>query len=208
MILYINKKIHDRCNVNKCGAYTPQKSLIKKYYKEGEKTMKKKKVLETFLLTCVFTIAITTTAFATVPLIPYASSYKWATPTDIKWYYTQQGTYDYSSSILAACNAWEYSTSKFNYSENFNYNWHVFSKNYGYTSWDGITNYITKETKINDYHYSDFAANTTELVSHELGHCNGLGDSYDDLLVLMRWQGYSGSAIPTASDLATINLLY
>ncbi len=171
--------------------------------------MKAKRKMEFILLTCVFTLSFTITTFA-YQLINNASSYKWSTPQNIKWNYYQQGTYDYSPSIVAACKAWEHETSKFAYSRTYgsDYNWYITSKNYGSTTWHGLTTYASKYTQINDYNYSQFAANTTELVAHELGHCNGLDDIYNDTTVLMRWQGYRGNAYPASDDINGINQLY
>lgn len=161
-----------------------------------------------FLLTCCFILSFASTVFA-YQLTPNASSYKWPSPTNVKWYYYQQGTYDYSPSIVAACQAWQHETSKFSYSRTYggDYNCYIISKNFGYSTWHGLAAYSSKYVQINDNNYQYFAPNTTELISHELGHCNGL-DDVSNTTVLMRWQGYKGNAYPTTDDINGINQLY
>ena len=142
-------------------------------------------------------------------LQPNAGTYLWNNPQDIKWYYLKSGTYDYISSINLACFSWEHETSKFDYSQTTggDYDCYIRSNNFGACQWHGATNYPTKNISINDYYYSVFQNNTTELISHEIGHCNGLAD-VSNIYVLMRSAGYKGDAYPESDDISGINQLY
>ena len=60
---------------------------------------------------------------------------------------------------------------------------------------------------INDYYYSNFVNNKSELVAHEIGHAFGL-DNVSNTSVLMIYSGYKGSHYPEQDDVNGINANY
>lgn len=153
----------------------------------------KKKVISLLLCVSIFTITFYTTVFAAnYKLLPFASLYKWSNPTNITWIYVQSGTRNYYSDIRYALSAWEQKTYKLDYNEGSNDSWvmRILSSNFGNTGWHAIANPVLKLVNINDYYYSSIVSKA-ELVSHEVGHCNGL-DDISVYTVLMRRSGYNG----------------
>lgn len=167
----------------------------------------KRRLVSCFLALCLFCIFSVQSIFG-YSIHPYASSYLWDDPQDIKWYYYQKGTYDYENCIYWACFSWEHETSKFDYSETTggNYDMYIWSEYIG-AGWHAYAIYNDKEIIIDDYWYPVFAANVTELISHEIGHLNGLLD-VSNLNVLMRDSGYKGNAYPETDDINGINQVY
>lgn len=129
----------------------------------------------------------------------------WSFGNSWKYYYTQQGTTNYSNNIISAISSWQTATSKLSVSKaTAPYgNVVVTSKNFGNTGWDGIT-YINLRIDLQD---SVVSSNRTELVAHEFGHGFGL-DHFSCSYELMRAFGYKGSATPYEGDIAGINALY
>jgi hypothetical protein len=136
-----------------------------------------------------------------------------ADPTDIKYAYRKDGIYDYSYNISEAKSAWNATNTPIFLSQISNIldaNLRIYSNSYGNVGWHGLWNfqsYSVSMININDYYYSNFVNNKSELAAHEIGHAFGLKD-VANTTVLMRNSGYKGSHYPEQDDINGINANY
>ena len=165
---------------------------------------KKNHIIITTLLICSFLLLTVQIVRAGTHSSHFALNW-WSFGNSWKYYYTQQGTTNYSNNIISAISSWQTATSKLSVSKaTAPYgNVVVTIKNFGNTGWDGIT-YINLRIDLQD---SVVSSNRTELVAHEFGHGFGL-DHFSCSYELMRAFGYKGSATPYEGDIAGINALY
>lgn len=166
--------------------------------------MIKRKFVHSIITLFIFLLFSFQIVFAGTHSTHYVTSW-WSFGNNWSYYYTQQGTVNYSSNISTAISSWKAASSKLNISKaTAPYgNIVITSKNYGNTGWDAMT-YINLRIEIQD---NVTSSNRSELVAHELGHGFGLGH-YSCSSEFMRAVGYKGSASPYEGDIAGINSLY
>ena len=171
----------------------------------------KKNFIKVSLLTLIIAVNITSTSLAYTHLF---GALKFEDQYNITYSYEQWGSYNYSSYVTQAINAWNNSAARI-YVKSTNERWgdiRIISTDWGTTGWHGhctapsILNPNISTIKINDRYRSSFISDQAELIAHELGHSFTLGHSGND--TLMRAQGYRKSAIPTTDDVKGVNAKY
>lgn len=187
------------------------------YEGEKEKIMKIFKEIR-FIVALLLVVAIT--HFSTKQVMAYSILFgtkNFATNQyQLRYYYDQAGTKNYSTNVSNGIAAWNSSTARvYVYKETdkyADYNINITSKDYGNTGWSGhcqapipIVYPDNSYIKINEYY--DSVGNKDELVSHELGHSFRL-DDVSNTAVLMRNSGYKGSAKPEQDDINGVNSNY
>lgn len=176
-----------------------------------------------FLTTLILLSSISVSAFAYV-----TSGKKW--PSSAITYYIISGTpfYGYSGAISTATGWWD-SKTDVSLTGQSNGNISVMAADYGYTSWDGITQsnsytdtktYYAAYISLNRYHTDGYisSGNTLRLTlvtAHEFGHALGLSHAISGFPMMFGadvWNAYQENNSlangPTQDDIDGINSIY
>lgn len=135
--------------------------------------------------------------------------------TNVKWWYSQEGTYYYAYRVILGANAWQNASGTdagfTQVSTKSESDIRVYSNDYGNTGWIGQHTPLIGygNIKLNEYYHSSNGGYTTyeEVFAHEMGHAFGLAH-YDCDNELMQSQGYIGTPNPQEGDIAGYKAKY